>query len=104
MGGDAWGDHLQCPGNTIVNQREAIIARAKAIADAELSSEPGHPDLLTKAAQIAAASSKLGKRPRPNLSTTAGRKRAPSSATKTKGRKVQGRSKRSPKEERPQVG
>lgn len=34
MGGKAWGNHPDCPGTPIINQRAAIVARAAAIAGA----------------------------------------------------------------------
>jgi hypothetical protein len=84
MGGAAWGNHLDCPGMPIVNQRQAIIDRATEIVGAELSSEPGHPDLSIKAAQIAAAASKLEKRSPPTRSAAA--KPGPALAKRTKGK------------------
>jgi hypothetical protein len=34
MGGAAWGDHLDCPGQPVIDQRSEIIARAKEIVGA----------------------------------------------------------------------
>ena len=58
MGGAAWGGHMGCPGQPIIDQRPEILTRASAIVQQGLADEPGHSELPLKAAQIAAAASR----------------------------------------------
>lgn len=39
MGGQAWGGHFDCPGNPIINQRQAILDRVKEIAGGDIMTD-----------------------------------------------------------------
>lgn len=56
MGGQAWGGHLDCPGQPIVDQRAEVVRRASQMLAESLAAEHGHPALAEMARAIKAQS------------------------------------------------
>lgn len=55
MGGAAWGNHPDCPGTPIVNQKPQIVSRAKSISEGDMALEGNQAEQLEASAEWSGA-------------------------------------------------